>query len=81
MVPFCFFAFGLLIGIIIVSNIMNYVLKYKKHETYLCILGFAISSVLLLCMDLILLDVSIFEVLFSIILFIIGYKLSFRLNV
>lgn len=79
--PLLFFGIGLSLGIIIVSKFMNYVLKYKKKETYLCILGFALSSIILLCVDLFLTSFSIFELVVGFILFFVGYKISVRLNV
>ena len=80
-VPLLFFSFGLFVGVVLVSKLMNYALKYKKKETYLCIFGFALSSIFLLCMDLFSIDVSIYEFFLGSILFIIGYKISVRLNV
>ena len=80
-VPFVFFAIGLFVGIIFISKLMNYVLQYKRKTTYLCIFGFALSSVLLLCMDLFTIGGSILEFVIGGFLFIIGYKISVRLNV
>lgn len=81
MVPLICFGFGLIIGVILISKLMNYALQYKKKQTYLCIFGFALSSILLLCIDLFSLDVSMFEIFLGVFLFIIGYKISIRLNV
>lgn len=81
LVPLFFFAFGLFVGVILISKLMNYALQYKKKETYLCIFGFALSSIFLLCMDLFLVSTSIFEVILGIFLFIVGYKISIRLNI
>ena len=80
-IPILFFSLGLLMGVIFVSKIMNYALHYKKKSTYLCILGFALSSILLLCIDLLPRFSSLAELLLGSILFIIGYKVSVRLNV
>lgn len=80
-IPLIFFGIGLSFGIIIVSKFMNYVLKYKKKETYLCIFGFALSSIILLFVDLFLTSFSIFELVVGFILFFVGYKISVRLNV
>lgn len=79
--PLLFFGVGLFMGIIIVSKFMNYALKYKNKETYLCILGFALSSIVLLCVDLFFTSFSIFELIIGLILFFLGYKISVRLNV
>ncbi len=79
-IPMVCFALGILIGIIIVSKIMNYMLKQHKKNTYLCIVGFAISSILLLCMDLFFIGCSLLEFFIGIVLFILGYKVSYKLN-
>ena len=80
-IPLLFFGVGLFLGIIVVSKFMNCALKYKKKETYLCILGFALSSIILLCVDLFFTSFSIFELVLGFILFFIGYKISAKLNV
>ena len=80
-VPLLLFLLGLFIGVILVSKFMNYALEYKRKSTYLCIFGFALSSIFLLCMDLFSMDASIYEVIFGIFLFMIGYKISVRLNI
>lgn len=80
-VPLIFFGLGLFVGVILVSKFMNYALQYKKKETYLCIFGFALSSIFLLCMDLFSIDTSVCEIILGSFLFIIGYKISLHLNV
>lgn len=75
------FAFGLFFGIIVVSKIMNFAFNHYKRKTYLCIVGFAISSVMLLGVDLISISCSGFELLFGLGLFFIGYKISRMLNI
>lgn len=80
-IPILSFSLGMFIGIIFVSKLMNYALKYRKKFAYLCIFGFALSSVFLLCIDLFSKTTSTFEILFGVVLFIIGYKVSVRLNV
>lgn len=80
-IPFIFFLSGLALGVILICKLMNYALQYRKKQTYLLILGFALSSIFLLLIDLFCYDMSIFESLFGIILFIIGYKISVRLNI
>lgn len=79
--PFCFFLLGLIVGVILVCKLMDYTLNYKKKQTYLFIFGFALSSIFLLLIDVFCYDVSILEVCFGIVLFIIGYKISVKLNI
>lgn len=75
------FGLGLFTGIIVVSKIMNYILKSHEKKTYLCITSFAISSILLLCVDLFSISITCFEFIVGIFLFVIGYKISSFLNI
>ena len=78
--PIVLFFIGVFIGIIIVSKIMNYMLKKYKKNTYLCIVGCALSSVILLTLYMFSIDFSLIELIIGLFLFIIGYKISYKLN-
>ena len=43
------YLFGILIGIIITVKLINYLLKNYKEKTYSAILGFSISTIVLMC--------------------------------
>ena len=75
------FGLGLFTGIVVVSNIMNYALKHYKEQTYLCIVSFALSSILLLCVDLFAIPFTVSEFILGVVLFILGYKISNLLNI
>ena len=81
LICYIMFGLGLGMGILIVSKIMNYVLIYLKKETYLFIVGFAVSSILILCVDLFSGRYTFIDLIFGIILFFIGYKISAVLNI
>lgn len=74
------FLVGMVIGIIVVSNVMSYLLCQYRKKTYLGITGFAVSSILLLCFDLFTLDISLVEIVAGIVLFFTGIKISYKLN-
>lgn len=75
-----FFVIGLIIGIIMISKIINYFLKKHKTKTYYCILGFVFSSILILFRNLIYYKASIYSIFLGIILFILGYFISSKLE-
>lgn len=77
---FLFFGSGVIIGAIVVSMVMSYMLKNHRKKTYLCIFGFAISSILLLFFDVFKRNVSINQMSIGFLFCIIGYILSFHLN-
>lgn len=70
-----FFGLGLLIGTTIVSNIMNYFFRNHKQRVYMLILGLSLSSIYMLLKDTILHLNHLYEIIFGIILMIVGYKI------
>ncbi len=78
--PLLLFVSGLVLGVVIVSKLMGYALRFYKKQTYLCIFGFAFSSILLLCIDLFSFEFRVSSISLGIILFIFGYKVSSHLN-
>lgn len=69
--PFCF---GLGIGVMIISVIMNYLLKRKKDGTYYGILGFQISALLVIFMETLTKNYGIVEIVIGCFLLLIGIK-------
>ena len=80
-VCYILFGLGLFSGIIIISKLMNYAFKNYKRKTYLCIVAFAISSILLLLVDIFSISFLWSDLLFGIFLFFIGYRVSSFLNI
>ena len=78
--PLFLFAIGLILGVLTVSRVMGYALRFYKKEAYLCIFGFAFSSILLLCIDLLSFELHLSNIFVGFILFIFGYKVSSALN-
>lgn len=79
-IPFLFFGLGLLFGTIAVSKFMSYAFKKYYRKTYLCIFGFALSSVLILLLDIISTSPSLIDIFIGTIFAIFGGFLSFWLN-
>lgn len=73
-----FFAFGLVIGIILVSQFMNFCFQKYKDITYAFIMGFTLSSIFVLVEKVFLSFHSIWEILLGIGLAIIGYHFSVK---
>ncbi len=68
------FFLGVGFGIIILSKIISFCFKKYNEQTYYCILGFMLSSILLLITNVFKANGNIFEYLTGFILFIIGCK-------
>ena len=75
-----FFGIGLMIGVISVSKIMGYFLSKHKASTYYVILGFSLSSLLVLLINTLKTPHTLFSLIIGIILIILGYFLSSSLN-
>ncbi len=71
----CFFALGLGIGVLITAKIMDYLFANFKVYTYYTIIGFLISSILLLLSD-ILNTVTIMQMLLGLIFVFLGFIIS-----
>ena len=74
------FGIGMVLGTIVLTKIINYFLENHRISSYYAITGFALSSVLLLLTQTFQNNYTIFEVIISLILLVIGYILSRRLD-
>jgi len=74
------FGIGILIGIILVSKLIELLLKKFETKTYYAVFGFVLASCIAIIKPLFSLKISILEIIIGIILFIIGaisaYKIS-----
>ncbi len=73
------FLFGLIIGVMIVSKILNYLLKNYKAETNYAIIGFSFASIILLFFQTLEKKYTIVEILISICTLIIGYIVAVKM--
>ena len=67
------FLLGMVVGVVIVSKVINYLFKNYKVQTYFAILGFAIMSVVILFVKTIIVPFKVSTLLISVLLFIIGF--------
>lgn len=74
------FMIGLGIGIIIVTKLMSYLLNNKKNIIYPIITSFSISSIVFLMIQVLNIKRNLIELLIGIILFILGMKISKKLD-
>lgn len=74
------FLFGVIIGGIIFIKLMNYLFKHYKSLTYSGIIGFSISSVFILFLDTLKSNYNIYSVLIGLLLLVIGYFISSKLE-
>lgn len=73
-------AIGLIIGIILTAKLMNFLFKKYKQETYCGILGFALSSILLLVYQTFQQTYSIVQVTVGIFLLLLGIVIGYKLD-
>ena len=74
------FVLGLIFGVLIISKFINYLFNNYKVQTYYTIIGFAIMSIIILFIQTITVSFDIFELLISIILFILGFIIVYFLE-
>lgn len=74
------FIVGLFIGILLITKIMHYLLNNKKNIIYPIITSFSISSIIFLIIEVFKTPINILELIIGIILFIIGIKISKKMD-
>ena len=74
------FSLGMLIGIILLSMLINYLFRYYKEETFSLILGISIASIFMLGKTLIPYIISFKDLLISLIMLIVGYLVTYKLE-
>ena len=74
------FSVGLFLGIIIITKLMSYLLNNKKDIIYPIITSFSVSSIVFLMLQVLNTKIKLIELLIGIILFILGIKISKRLD-
>ena len=74
------FGIGMVLGTIVLTKVINYFLENHRISSYYAITGFALSSVLLLLTQTFQKNYTIYEVIISLILLVIGYMISRRLD-
>lgn len=74
------FAIGIVLGIIVLSKIINYLLIKYRGSCYYAIIGFSISSILLLLGETLKNNYNFLEITVSMALLLIGYFISSKLE-
>lgn len=74
------FSVGLFLGIIIITKLMSYLLNNKKNIIYPIITSFSVSSIVFLMLQVLNTKIKLIELLIGIILFLLGIKISKRLD-
>ena len=72
-----FYSFGMLIGIIIISLLINYLFKKSDDNTYSAILGIILSSILLLIIKAFSITIVIQDLIIGITLLALGIIIAF----
>ena len=74
------FGIGVVVGIIGIAKILEYLFSKYEVSTYYAILGFIVASVIVLSVTVVGAHASIAELIFGIILFIIGSTVGYKLG-
>ena len=74
------FVIGLILGIILVSKLITYLFKKYNTTVHCCIIGFAISSTIILLVKTFIVPFDINELFIGILLFMFGYVLIYILE-
>lgn len=70
------FLIGMGIGVLLISKVINYLFRNYKIGTYYTIIGFAIASTIILFVKAISNPYTTFELIISIVFFLIGYVIA-----
>ena len=74
------FGIGVIIGIILISKIIEYLLKKFEMKTYFAIIGVVLASIIMIVKPLFDLNAGITQLMIGLILGIIGYFIAFKLG-
>ena len=74
------FGIGVLIGIVLVSKLIELLLKKFETKTYFAVFGFVLASCIAIIKPLFYLNINILEIIIGIILFITSTLLAFKLS-
>ena len=77
---FLIFLLGLIVGIIIISKVINHFITKYKDQSYYLITGFLLSSLVSLYISIMHIRISIIDGIISILLLILGIFISKKLN-
>ena len=75
-----FFGIGILIGIVIVSKLIEMLLKKYETKTYFAVFGFVIASIIAIIKPLLGINLNIIELIIGIILFIAGMFATYKIS-
>lgn len=74
------FSIGLVIGIIFTVKLVNYLFKYYKDSTYSAIIGFSISTIILMAIKCIKSSYTFFYLIVAFVMFFMGIIISKKIN-
>ena len=75
-----FFLLGVLTGIFLLAKLITYLLKNYKGKTYIVILGFMLSSIVLMFQKIWHYDVTVLNLIIGLVLLVIGYKITIKIS-
>ena len=74
------FGIGVLIGIVLVSKLIEFLLKKYETKTYFAVFGFVCASIIAIIKPLFYINFNILEIIVGIILFFVGIWFSYKIS-
>lgn len=74
------FGIGIVVGIILIAKVIEYLLKKFEIKTYFAIIGFVLSSVIVIFIKSGIASFNIYDIIFGIVLFLIGFLIAYKLG-
>ena len=74
------FGLGVLIGIVLVSKLIELLLKKFETKTYFAVFGFVLASCIAIIKPLFYINISLLEIIIGIILFLIGTLFAYKIS-
>ena len=74
------FGIGVLIGIVLISKLIELLLKKFETKTYYAVFGFVLASCIAIIKPLFSLHLGILEIILGIILFLVGMIASYKIS-
>lgn len=75
-----FFLFGIMLGVFLISKIINYLLSKYKISCYYAIIGFVLSSIIILLRKTLMIESSFNSIIMGIFLMILGAFISYKME-
>lgn len=74
------FGIGIIVGILLIAKIIELLFKKMEIKTYFAIIGFVLSSVVVIFMQSNILKITLIDIALGILLFFVGFMIAYKLG-